>query len=262
MLIGSGEIHIPPETYVLGPVIRAYRRYSYLPWAILVDLVLAKFEYHPQFEHFGVSLRPLSAKLRKLNSEHQNLATILDELYRFHAESCGVQPRRWGDKTPLNAYAVDDLFIVFPQAQFIHVLRDGVDVVHSMIQTGLIKQPEDAAARWLTAVRSITQFASSHPTQCIEIRYEALVRNPVLELTSLGRFLDLDVELKTDVPSYMRDVNALPHHSAVQEPITTRAVGLGRHILEKEVLSLLDATIGDFLEELGYQRPLREGLPA
>ena len=41
--------------------------------------------------------------------------------------------RRWIDHTPLYTLIVDTLAEVFPGASFIHILRDGREVVHSML---------------------------------------------------------------------------------------------------------------------------------
>ena len=41
--------------------------------------------------------------------------------------------RRWIDQTPANTLVVDRLAEMFPGARFLHILRDGRRVVHSMI---------------------------------------------------------------------------------------------------------------------------------
>ena len=256
ILTESGAIHIPPETYVLGSVISTFRRYAFLPWPNLVDLVLASFEYHPEFEHFDTSLRPLAQELRNLPPSKRSLAVIVDRLYRFHARSCGVDASRWGDKTPLNAYAMDRLFRLFPRAQFVHVLRDGVDVIDSYLRSGLIDDFIDAAIRWSTSVSSVQRFADAHAASCIEIRYEDLVRDTESVVRILGGFLKLDLWQKSVTSPPLRDVNALEHHVSARGPITQNLIGHGRRNLSAEVLSSLDGTIGNLLERLGYDRPI------
>ena len=63
MLCAHGDLHIPPETYVLGDVIRVFRRHRGLLWRDLVPLVLGKFEFYPEFVTFDVSLRPLARRV-------------------------------------------------------------------------------------------------------------------------------------------------------------------------------------------------------
>ncbi|MFQ5494694.1 MAG: sulfotransferase, partial [Phycisphaerae bacterium] len=124
ILTTNDQLHIPPETYVLAQVIRAFRRHRAQPWHHLVLLVLALFEFNPEFDRFGVSLRPLFKELRDAPRDARSLALILDRLYRYHGESVNRSCERWGDKTPLNIYCLPELRSVFPGAQFIHVVRD------------------------------------------------------------------------------------------------------------------------------------------
>ncbi|MEO7677469.1 MAG: sulfotransferase, partial [Verrucomicrobiota bacterium] len=133
LLQASPEVHIPPETYVLGKVIRAFRKYRWiLPWEQLINLTLAIFEFYPEFDKFEVSLRPLAQRLQDAPPGSRSLALMLDALYRFHGEQTGKTFSVWGDKTPNNSYALDRIVSVFPRAQFIHILRDGGDVVPSL----------------------------------------------------------------------------------------------------------------------------------
>jgi protein-tyrosine sulfotransferase len=255
ILIASGAIHIPPETYVLSRVISTFRRYPFLPWPNLVDLVLASFEYHAEFEYFSVSLRPLALELRGLPLADRSLATIIDAFYRFHAQSCDAITDRWGDKTPLNSYAMDRLSKLFPHARFVHVLRDGVDVVESYLRSGLIDSSTDAAIRWSSSVSAVRRFSQAHPSSCIEVRYEQLVRDTETVVASLESFLELDLTATARQP-LMRDVEAHEHHATSRDPITEARIGSGRRNLSMDTLQHLDWSIGNLLEQVGYDRPI------
>ena len=50
---------------------------------------------------------------------------ILSAIYRTYAIAQGKE--RWGDKTPFNVCDLSELKRVFPQAKFVHIVRDGRD---------------------------------------------------------------------------------------------------------------------------------------
>ena len=83
ILQASPELHIPPESYVLGPVIKAFRRHRKARWNDLVTLVAGAFELHPEFGAFGIHLRELMPHLRSAAKSERNLAHGLSEVSRI-----------------------------------------------------------------------------------------------------------------------------------------------------------------------------------
>lgn len=174
ILYNHSTLHIPPETYVLGNGIKFFSVNRKLLWRELVFSTLAQFEYYPEFETFEISLRPLAWKLIHLPPDKRSLAFILDAFYRYHAEQHKIVCQRWGDKTPINTFALDRIYSVFPEAQFIHIIRDGCDVVASYRKARIYTNILEAANRWVSAITVAQNFIKSHPENCLEIRYEEL----------------------------------------------------------------------------------------
>ena len=54
---------------------------------------------------------------------------FIDAIFRTYAESLGKP--RWGDKTPFYTPDIDILRRIFPEAKFVHLVRDGRDVILS-----------------------------------------------------------------------------------------------------------------------------------
>ena len=256
--MASPAVHIPPETYVLRKAIRCFRRYRYfLPWEQLVQLTLAVFEYYPEFDKFSISLRPLAQRLKDAPPSTRSLALILDSLYRFHGEVHAGKPfTTWGDKTPINSYALDQIFSVFPQARFIHILRDGGDVVASLIKAGIRSDLGSAGIRWRTSVDAVQQFIKRHPASCHELRYEALVRNPEEEMKAIFEFLDLPFDpsfiVSTAPEKAIADLTKYSHLSNVMDPVSAGSIGKGRNELSIEQKKELQKIIGPDLDRLGY----------
>jgi len=257
ILVASKQVHIPPETYVLSQVIEHYRRNAYLEWPTLVKQCMALFELHPEFETFQISLRPLLAKLLALPTSERSLAKVLDMFYRYHAEQTGVVCERWGDKTPINTFALDDIYAVFPKAKFIHLLRDGVDVVHSYVASGLIPDIKRAAKRWSDSVTLAHDFSIKHAATCIELRYERLSADTHAEMSRVCAFLDIDYDEamvnKLEHTSAMGDMKKYKHYQHANEAITSQYMGKGRKALAKEELQKIRQIMDGSLKNMGYK---------
>lgn len=256
ILQAHSGLHIPPENHALGTVITVYRRNRGLAWPHLVDLVLGTFQFSHGFEVFGVDLRPLAEELREAPMGDRNLAHVLDSFYRFHARAHGQRCVYWGDKTPLNTFNAFKIGSVLPDVRFIHIIRDGVDVVESYVRAGLIADHDEAARRWSSSVDAARRVQRRYPMQFLEIRYENLVHDPEQVIRSVCHFLQIGFEpgmlCKTDHAAEMGDVGQYAHHAQALEPISVNSVGKGRRELDPRTLETLAQVIGKQLHELGY----------
>jgi hypothetical protein len=100
---------------------------------------------------------------------------------------------RWGDKTPEYNEHLDTLLELFPNAQFVHVVRDPRDVAVSVFKTGFgAKHAYEAAMAWRHAVNRIESFGARLPaTQFLHFRYECLLDDPVRTLDRVAAFLGI-----------------------------------------------------------------------
>ena len=101
---------------------------------------------------------------------------------------------RWGDKTP--AYHLDLPIIdkLFPEAQYVHILRDGRDVALSQRYTHFgPKNVYCAAKEWVTAVEKISDFSKTlERTKFIAFKYEDILTDPEKIMIQLIQFLSID----------------------------------------------------------------------
>lgn len=253
----STQINIPPETYMLRQAIAFYRQNARMPWSRLVQFVLSYFEFQSEFDTFQISLRPLAQKLAKIPEKSRSLAYILNSFYMYHGEQTEQIFEKWGDKTPENSFALNRILSVFPKAQFIHIIRDGVDVVISLIKTKLISDFEEAALHWKMSIRVVERFTRRHPLETISIRYEDLVRDPLSTVQVVCDFLNIKFNRSMieslDHAFSMGDLQTYPHYSNVLKPISTLNIGKGRRELSNKQRIKLQGIIGRELERLCYE---------
>lgn len=99
------------------------------------------------------------------------------------------------EKSPNNSFNIDLIHLCFPDAKFIHMIRDGRDVVTSMLaaKKGWGRQwaPDhaaDAAAEWVEAVTQSRRLRAL-TEQYLEVRYEDLLESGEEQLSALFQFL-------------------------------------------------------------------------
>lgn len=115
-----------------------------------------------------------------------HLGLGLNELVTSRSEG-----RRWIDQTPAYTMLCDLLFAMFPGARFVHVLRDGRSVVHSMVNyvNPSARDPESPAEPWAKdfhqACRVWSEYATAamdfcalHPDRVLTVVLEDLVGDP------------------------------------------------------------------------------------
>jgi len=252
MLEASPEIHIPPEIWALHGSIPYFRRNRNMPWGHLVRYVLGWVQFQVNFD---IPLGPLVDQLLAAPKGSRSLAFILDSLYRYHGEKTGAELVRWGDKTPSNVEIVDEVLAVFPDAKYVHMIRDGVDVVSSMMKIGIKPSLERAARRWKRTVKKARSFSLRHPGICHELRYETLVTEPGPAVEGVCEFLEIG--FRVEMVTSLDHVQSMPdlsrdHLRNARRPISTASLGKGRRELTQEQKQHLQRLIGKELQECGY----------
>jgi hypothetical protein len=205
-------------------------------------------------------------EVARLARPGQPYAEFVTGLFDLHAEVRGKP--LVGDKTPDYVRNLPTLHALWPQARFVHLIRDGRDVALSAINwkrkaarlAGLYstwgEHPVTTAALWWEwHVRLGRQAGVAlGPGRYLEVRYEALVARPAQECARLCAFLGLpydDAMLRFHEGRCHGD-SGLDAKTAWQ-PITP---GLRdwRTQLAAADAERFEAAAGELLDELGYPR--------
>lgn len=118
---------------------------------------------------------------------HARLRDFYAGIFEQHARAQGK--RRWGEKTPLNLFHVADIAAVFPDAQFLGIVRHPGAVVASLLRWRF--DVDRAVSYWVTANRRLRRAAAKHGPQRVHVcRYEDLLLQPEQTLRAVSAFLD------------------------------------------------------------------------
>jgi Sulfotransferase family len=154
-----------------------------------------------------------------------DFATATRRVFAHYAARQGKS--RYGDKFPGYVLRMDLLAGLFPEARFVHIVRDGRDVaLSSAAIEGHEDDPVALAYNWRTRVRAGQEAgAQLGPARYHEVRYEALVARPAETVEPLCGFLDLAyvpamlafAERPGAVPA---KVEGNPRHARLAEPLS------------------------------------------
>lgn len=180
-------------------------------------------------------------------------------VYELYAADRGKH--RYGDKTPGYVLSIDAIGAAFPEACFLHVVRDGRDVALALRDVDF--GPADlvqAADTWRTRVLGARAAARSvGPSRYREVRYEDLVARPAEEIREICSFIELDFVPRMVEP-HRRDggnddldgLGRQDHHASLGRPITAGLRDWRAQMAPGDVRRY-DEVAADALAEFGYE---------
>lgn len=171
----------------------------------------------------------------------------------FERNAAGEGKPRWGDKTPYYVLHMSSLLRWWPNAQFVHIVRDGRDVAMSLFGRRHdfgVYNTYFAARYWEQYVevghRQGGQIPAGH---YLEIRYEDLLSDQRATLGKVCSFLDIEFD------------EALMHHKPsggkgktplLKSPVRADNAEKWRSAMTPLQVRVFEAGAGDWLRHFGY----------
>lgn len=262
MLDAHPEVAVPGESYFPLWFGRQRARYE-RPDGVDVEAFLADLTAHSWFRHWNLSDQAVRRALAE--KPPADFPAAVRVVYGAYAHHHGK--RYYADKTPVFVLHIPTLAQLFPEAVFVHIVRDGRDVALSLLDVGWgPSRFGQAALHWRSRVEAGWRAARClRPERYHEISYEALVRDPEGVARQLLAFLGLpfDHSMLRYFERAQSLITALPdpedHRNLSRPPALLRN---WREQLAPEQVALFEALAGDTLERAGYetsgQRPPRD----
>ena len=253
MLDSHPAMAVPPESYFVGPSIRFRERYE--TGGLRVDRLLEDVLGAGSFGEWQLDAEVVRAAVRA--DPPADVPDLIRRVYREYARQRGKE--RYADKTPYHVLQIERLAGAFPEARFVHLVRDGRDVVPSLI--GMPFAPDRFGPGVLYWRRHVTAGREAGavvgPGRYREVRYEELVEDPEAVLTDLCAFVELDYDpamlgYHERSGEVLRGLRRDAHLQGISRP-PTRRLRDWRTSLPPADLELFEALAGDVTRELGYE---------
>lgn len=251
------DIYIPPETYVLPKVANARVRARGLRWESFVELSMAFFEYHPEFDTIDAeSLRCFVIEAKTWSRKKQSVKELLLSYYAWLADKTFGGAAWLGDKTPFNTMNLGPISKIIPGAFYLYLLRDGVDVAVSYVEAGIYSDLKKAAQRWVQSHLRWSSFKKQlEECRYMEVRYEDFVADPSNVLKGITENFQIPRRTKSiEISGQLGDVEKRSQHSNVLNPPSTSSIGKGRKSIDKRQREIIRPVINKTLLKCGYKK--------
>ena len=122
--------------------------------------------------------------------------TLLDVFVRIVESFRPSAGLRAIEKTPRHVLCLDTIGRLFPDAVFVNVVRDPIDVASSLLGVPFESSRSVLAyaQRWSESVRAAEAYARANPSRITTIVYEQLVREPETHVRGLADFVGFAFE--------------------------------------------------------------------
>ncbi len=251
------RIHIPPETdfipYFFGK--HPHEHLSQGRVSKILHVIFTRYRFIEDWQG-----PPPDPEIFYKEMKSHDPAGFLEALYTVYARQNNAL--RWGDKTPIYASYVDLIHTIFPNAKFLHIIRDPFDSAISLLE----KYQADefhidiyfAARNWVRRIRAVQVSQNKlPPAQFLEVRYEKYVQDPEYETRKACDFLG-EVYLPEMNEQHRLAQKEIPSDSHffsnVRKPVFTQSIDRGRRDLSLANRRLIQRVAGPLMSELGYPK--------
>lgn len=196
-----------------------------------------------------------AAQLRSLFQGRTSI--LLQELIAAYLEiwaGTGLQSRRPVLKHPALIFHLELVIHLFPDAQFVHVVRDPRANISSQLarwQKALFLECVDW---WRDAVRIGHQLTNDQPRQCQEVTYQQLVLNSRDALQRLCEYLQ--IPFTEDMLTFELETRAFAPAREAEQRVYTQPdparLELWRTYLQPVEIAMIEALCWDEMQWWGY----------
>jgi len=254
------NIAIPPQTKYIKKVYKRRLFFGNLSKQKNKNNIIKWFydNHNKKTKIIDLGLNPNDIK-SEMTKSGNSLGAILSTIFQLYSSQ--QNKSRWGDKHPYYIKYLDQLFKLFPDAQVIHIIRDGRDAVASLKSMPWWKNNSIySMLNWQEAIsngkRAMLKYSSN---QFIEIRYEDIIEDHEKNIKILCDFLEEDFSPKmlefhkiadTAVPNYKMD-----WHSDTKQQMNSKKIGRWQKDLESWESHLMNQKMKKELLAHNYEIP-------
>lgn len=242
------------ESHFIGPLAKFRSRYE-SEAGFDNDAFVADLFSDANFVRQGLEVEDVRLALDKAGT--RSYAGAVRAVFAAYAAKNGK--KLYGDKTPGSVTQIEMLAELFPEAKFVHIIRDGRAVALSYLE-----RPEwgpetmaEAANHWKNRVRRGRAAGRAIGAErYMEVRYEDVVADPEAVARRVCDFLGLEFEegmlrYHERSKAFIESTKDPEAFKNLSKPITAGLRDWDEEI-SRDDRRLFEAVAGDLLEELGY----------
>lgn len=208
--------------------------------------------------HWRFRVWDLPPATTRLSSQENPMAvaTVMRSLVCQWAETVGkATPAFWADHTPTHLKRGQTIFGLFPDARFVHLIRDGRGVAASVMSLPWGPcDPSSAAAFWARSLAHALAFECSCPESVLRVHYEDLVTNTEATLRGICDFAQIDFHRDMlEANGFRVPPPSRGQHQLIGKAADPSRASAWRNSLNRREVEVFESQCGDLLKGLGYQ---------
>lgn len=253
MLNNHSEIGVPPEC---GMIQWWYEKYKYWPSSKMTDIEFAlDILSSRRINDWQICRETVITAISKAS----NYGEVFTEIYKIVTHKNIV-----GDKNNYYINHIETLKSIYPNAKYVHIVRDGRDVACSYLKlkeldANLINKPnlpteiKEIAKQWVS--NNLQVKSKLDKEKYITVLYEDLIKHPSEELTKISSFLNVNFEVQ--MLEYYKNNNepesTLNWKLKTKEAIDKNNMNKYKKILNKKSIGDFNEIARDMLIGYGYE---------
>jgi len=261
ILDANEQVISPVESKLIIHLKKKYRTITQWTPTVVDELIIDLYKESKFQAKWYVDRLELKNRLLSLDLKRITFTTICKCIYLSYPSPFSHQNIKLiGDKNPVYSTFIPELLELFPDAKFIHLIRDYRDNAVSNREAFGRTNVAALGNGWLTFNLCIEKEKAKNPTKFFTLKYEDLAGYPQQKIKNLCDFLGLfynDNMLNyhqkiSEIKSKLNIVELDSIHKNLVNPVNTANVKKWENILTKKEEELLDFICGDYGKKYNY----------
>ncbi len=217
----------------------------------------------PAFNLYNIDYAELKKNLLSLEGKNE-YSTICKAVYfTYRSWNKKKEILLLGDKNPSYSLHLKTLIKLFPEAKFIHIIRDYRDNIYSMCKVNFESHNVSSLAyRWKYYNLLIDKSKALYPELFYTLRYEDLVENPPFFMSQICDFTGIDYKpemlefykSRDEVMSIYPEELVNMSQKSLFNPINKSSVNTWMQKLSPFKLKIAESICGDYAKKYDYQK--------
>lgn len=252
MLGGNNQVLVVPEAQFIASVYR----YSKSKKSSIFDLfnMIKKDKYYLAFWGFtDFDELHIESKISEDTTYSELIEYIIEQ---YSKKVSKLNYSSWVTHDPKNIINSKDLLEIFPDAMFLHIIRDGRAVALSLKKVDFnVFNTYFSAEVWSKQVSEAlaAQYILKDKGVFMNLKYENLIENAEQQMRQVCQFLGIEYDDKMiRGGSYISPKPNKNIHKLVGEKPMTDRINMWKHKLTKKEIAIFESSAGHLMELLGY----------
>lgn len=248
------EILSPPENFAVFKIIFFTEILFYLKLRNLTPY-LVSYSFNLTSDHkttWKLKTKSLINEIKKVELNKRKSEVIINTIYTLYYSKNHSNSPYLFDKTPNNSFHLDLIKLIYPNAKYIHLIRNPSDVILSYKNSDHHKLSKKSKSeieyRWIFINKFIDDLKLKN---CYKINYESFISEKDRSLFDLSNFLNVKLLSKPLNISKLDfgDLNIYNHH---KNSISKNYIKIANWSLINEKFDLMHETI-ELAKSYGYK---------